>query len=182
MVQPQQPDDVKLICGMISAEVGLFGDAAEKLAAAFGPIDLESEVMDFNFTHYYDEEMGCPLYRRFLAFEPLVSPDVLIEAKCLTNALESAFAAGSGAGPARRINLDPGYITSAKLVLASMKNFSHRIYLGRGVYGEVTLMWRKGRWQALPWTFPDYASGAYHGFLTEARRCLSRGGVKESVS
>ena len=181
MVQPRQPGDVKLICGMISAEVGLFADAAKKLAAAFGPIDLESEVMDFNFTHYYDEQMGCPLYRRFLAFERLVSPDVLVKAKCRTNALESAFTT-AGAGPARRINLDPGYIASAKLVLASMKDFSHRIYLGRGVYGEITLTWRNGRWQSLPWTFPDYASGAYHEFLTKARRRLGRGGAKESVS
>jgi hypothetical protein len=80
----------------------------------------------------------------------------------------------------RPINLDVGYITPAKLVLASMKNFSHRIYLRDGVYGEVTLLYRGRRWEALEWTFPDFASGRYDAFLSEARRRLRQEPARES--
>lgn len=169
MAEAPKPPLVKLICGMISSQVRLFNEATRALTEAFGPVDLVSEIMAFDFTHYYDERMGTPLHRRFVAFADLVPADSLIEAKRKTNAIEADFARRSRQGPARPINLDPGYVESAKLVLASMKNFSHRIYLGRGVYAEVTLMYHKGRWVASPWTFPDFASQRYHPFLTEAR-------------
>jgi len=139
---------------------------------AFGPAELPSEVMNFDFTHYYDQEMGSPLYRRFVGFRDLIDPARLVEAKLTTNALECDFAGRSAGEPLRPINLDPGYVEPAKLVLASMKNFSHRIYLDQGVFAEVTLMYQKGRWQPLPWTFPDYASGRYDPFLTDARSRL----------
>jgi hypothetical protein len=161
---------VKLICGMISSRRELFDAAAEALARALGPIDHTSDVMPFDFTHYYDDEMGSPLYRRFVSFAEPVAADVLAEAKLRTNALEADFARRFGPVPRRPVNLDPGYVEPAKLVLASMKNFSHRVYLGRGVHAEVTLMYRHGRWEPLAWTFPDYASGRYDAFLTAARR------------
>lgn len=167
MAQASVPTSVKMICGMIGSQRPLFDAARERLIGLFGPVDMESEIMDFDFTHYYDREMGSPLFRRFVSFEQLITGDALVEAKRRTNEMEAQFAAAGG--PARPINLDPGYIESSKLVLASMKNFSHRIYLGRGVYAEVTLMYHKGRWDALPWTFPDYASGRYNPFLTAAR-------------
>lgn len=170
MAEASSPPKVKLICGMISARRELFDTAAECLARHFGPADVVSDVMDFDFTHYYDEKMGLPLYRKFIAFDALISPETLIDVKCLTNQLEREFATAAKGQPARPINLDPGYIESSKLILASMKNFSHRIYLNRGVYAEVTLMYHKGEWCPLKWTFPDYASPRYHGFLTEARR------------
>lgn len=173
MAEPMHSPRVKLICGMISGRVELFDEAARALEGVFGPVDVASEVLDFDFTHYYDGEMGSPLYRRLVGFERLVGPEELVEVKLATNALECDFASRAGAGSAPRpINLDPGYVDSAKLVLASMKDFSHRIYLGRGVFAEVTLMFRKGFWEKLPWTFPDYGSGRYDSFLTAARRRL----------
>jgi len=180
MAEATQPPAVKLICGMISAEVGLFDEALGPLEKAFGPVETHSAVMDFDFTRYYDQEMGWPLFRRFVGFRDLIDPAALVEAKLTTNALERDFAARRGGEPPRPINLDPGYVEFSKLVLASMKNFSHRLYLNRGVFAEVTLMYRKGRWQALPWTFPDYASGRYDAFLTEARSRLGQAiGKKE---
>lgn len=176
MAEVTQPPEVKLICGMISANVALFDEARDALIRVFGSADVVSEVMDFDFTHYYDREMGSPLFRRFLGFAEPIAPEALVEAKLMTNALECDFAARRGGSPARPINLDPGYIEHSKLVLASMKNFSHRIYIGRGVYAEVTLMYHKGRWDALPWTFPDFASPRYHDFLTAARGRLKAGG------
>ena len=172
MAKAAEPLPVKLICGAIYSADGLFGQARAMLEQAFGPIDLQSPTMAFDFTDYYAEQMGGDLLRRFVSFRQLVNPGVLSSAKARTNEIEAEFARRCGGVPARPINLDPGYITEANLVLASMKNFSHRIYLGGGVYGEVTLMYHKGRWQKLPWTFPDYASGRYDDFLTKARQLL----------
>lgn len=171
MAEAREPDPVKLICGMIAGDASLFGEAAEMLTAAYGELDDQSEVTDFDFTHYYDSEMGSPLYRRFISFRWLVPPEALADVKVMTNDIEQKFAAKAGGSPERPINLDPGYVALPNLVLASMKNFSHRIYLGRGVFGEVTLMWHDG-WEPLAWTFPDYAGERYHDFLTAARSRL----------
>ena len=69
----------------------------------------------------------------------------------------------------RPINLDPGYLASSKLVLASTKDYSHRTYLKKGIYAEVTLKYAKGAFEPLPWTFPDYRSKGYIDFFTETR-------------
>ena len=170
MAQAGPAPKVKLICGMISSRESLFCQAQALLADRLGPCDIVSEVMDFDFTHYYDQEMGSPLYRRFVSFAGLRDADVLADAKLATNEMEQSFA--SAGGPQRPINLDPGYIEKSKLVLASMKNFSHRICLGRGVFAEVTMFYRHGTWEPLPWTFPDYASGRYFPFLGQVRASL----------
>ncbi|MCD4825308.1 MAG: DUF4416 family protein [Phycisphaerae bacterium] len=176
-----QPDKVKLICGMISASESLLAEAQERLAAAYGPADIVSETWQFDFTDYYEEQMGANLLRRFVAFEWLIDPGELADIKRATNALEDEFAAAGGGDVSRPINLDPGYIAPSKLILASMKDFSHRIYLGGGVYAEITLMWRSG-WQSLAWTFPDYGSGRYDEFLTDARTRLGEQIKEERIS
>ncbi len=180
VAEVSEPAMVKLICGMISAREELFDLAVERLAQSFGRVDLTSQIMDFDFTHYYDDQMGCPLYRKFVAFERLVAPDFLVDAKHQTNALEREFAGEAGGVPQRPINLDVGYVEPSKLVLGSMKNFSHRIYLSRGVYAEITLLAHKDRWEALGWTFPDYASGRYHAFLTSVKERLKEQSLRES--
>ena len=158
---------------MISSRRDWLDAAAEALERAFGAVDEASETMDFDFTHYYDEQMGSPLVRRFVSFAEARPPDTLVEAKLRTQAIEADFAGRFGGALARPINLDVGYVESSKLVLASMKNFSHRVYLGRGVYAEVTMLYRHGRWEPLPWTFPDYASGRYDAFLGAVRERLA---------
>ena len=181
MAEAQEADTVKLICGMISARAELFDRAAEALADAFGPVDLTSEIMPFDMTDYYEPQMGPGLLRRFVSFAEPFSPAALVEAKLRTNAIEADFASRRGAdAPARPINLDPGYVAPSKLVLASMKDFSHRIYVRDGVYAEVTLLYRKGLWEALEWTFPDFAGGRYDAFLTAARTRLAAKAGEES--
>lgn len=175
MAQPSDPPKVKLICGLLTAEPALLDEAIRRLGEALGPVDLVSDIMDFAATRYYEAEMGAPLYRRFAAFRDLVCADALAAAKRTTNDIEAKLAAASPIpGVARPVNIDPGYVEPSKLVLASMKNFAHRIYLGRGVYAEVTLLYRDGAWRSLPWTFPDFASGRYFPFLDEARGGLGR--------
>ena len=169
MARPAPPDDVKFLCGMLSGTAELFEEALGPLTEVLGPIEGVSETWDFVWTHYYDAEMGPNLLRRFVSFARPASPEQLADAKCATNAIEADLARRHPSAAARPINLDVGYVTLAKLVLASMKNFAHRIYLGRGVYAEITLQYRKGRWESLHWTFPDYASGTYDAFLTEVR-------------
>jgi len=176
MAKAYKPPAVKFICGMICGEVAMFDRAAAALAEALGPVEAVGEVLDFDFTHYYDQQMGSPLYRRFVSFAGPHRPDFLAEAKVRTNAIEAELAAARPAvGPPRPINLDVGYVEAPKLVLASMKNFSHRIYLRDGVYGEITLMFRHGRWEPLPWTFPDFRSGRYDAFLSTVRDSLPAG-------
>ena len=173
MTVESQPDKVKLICGMISADVDLFTEACEMMVGHFGPIDIFSEVIDFDFTEYYNRQMGSPLFRKFVSFERLISPDQLAAAKRVTNSIEGVFATRPGVEVSRPVNLDPGYIAPSKLVLASMKDFSHRIALDGGVFGEITLLY-KGNWQSLQWTFPDYGSRRYDRFLTDVRERLAK--------
>ena len=173
MATPSEPAPVKLICGMISAKKDLFDQAAAAMSDSFGPVDIVSEVTDFDLTDYYYDQMGRWLYRKFVSFAGLVNPGSLARIKLRTNEIEADFARRAG-GPTRPVNLDPGYLDESKLVLATTKNHSHRIYLGQGIYAEVTLLYRRGRWQSLGWTYPDYASGRYDAFLTAARDSLRR--------
>ena len=165
MGEPRQPLAVKLVMPMLSREPGLFQLAARSLSHHFGPTDYQSPALPFGHTTYYEEEFGCGLLRQFIAFRELIDPDRLAQIKLLTNGLEQQWSeAGS-----RRINLDPGYISASKLVLATTKNHGHRIYLGRGIYAEVTLTYRDKDFRPWPWTYPDYRTESYLAILRAIR-------------
>jgi hypothetical protein len=164
------PDAVKVICGFIFSGQTVLQHAVERLQVRLGVIDVFSEIFPFTHTDYYDGEMGSDLGRVFVAFERLIRCEQLPEIKILTNGLEENLAINSAGRLKRRINIDPGYLEASKLVLASTKNFSHRIYLGRGIYGEVTLQYRGSRFEPLPWTYPDYQDPHVLDFLKRARR------------
>lgn len=173
MAEALPPQPVKLLVGMIAGRPDWLDAAVEMLAADHGQADIVSPDMPFDFTDYYADQMGENLLRRFVSFGRLVSPGDLASIKRRTNALESELA-NRFAGPSRPVNLDPGYVEPGKLVLASAKNFAHRIFLADGIYAEVTLRYRHGRWESWPWTFPDYASGRYDAFLEAVRTELKR--------
>jgi len=160
---------------MLSAHAEIFGQAEERLARDFGPVDLKSEFLPFDFTNYYQPQMGGPLKRYFISFKNPIDPGELAAIKLHTNEVEAEFAALEKWPVERPVNLDPGYITPSKLVLATAKGYSHRVYLSDGIYGEVTLMWRKGAFQDLPWTYPDYRTAAYKDFFTRVRERLLAG-------
>jgi len=170
---PRPHPPVCLTVGMLSAFPVLFERAAALLADRFGPVSRESEVFDFDFTAYYEPQMGKGIKRRFLAFERLVMPERLAEIKLWTNRLERRLAGPEFPVP-RPVNLDPGYLTPSKLVLATTKDRSHRLYLGRGIYAEVTLQYEKGRFAPLPWTYPDYRTEGYAKFFEAVRADLIR--------
>lgn len=152
--------------------------AAEQLQQRYGPIALDSPRFDFADTDYYQPSMGPELKKQLLAFADLRDPTELVEIKLVANALELEYAAMAGQPEPRPLNLDPGYLTLAKLVLASTKDHAHRIYVDRGIYAEVTLSFKHGAWQSAEWTFPDYRRPDYHRFLVHCRdfyRQQSRG-------
>ena len=168
----RQPEPVKLFVGMLSAYQAAFADAEAQLVEAFGPVDLRSDLFAHAFTEYYRDEMGHPLVRRFISFANRVSPDALPAAKRLTNEIEARMAATGEWPVVRPMNLDPGYIAPAKLILGSTKDFSHRIHLTQGIYAEVTLLYAHGQWRELPWTYPDFRTREYHDFFTAVRARL----------
>jgi hypothetical protein len=170
MGQIRTPDPVKLICGFIFADQDVLQQAVERLQVRLGNIDQHSEIFPFTHTSYYRQEMGVELGRLFVAFERLIRCEQLPEIKILTNGLEENLARQTVSGKKRRINIDPGYLEASKLILASTKNFSHRVYLGRGIYAEVTLQYRGNNFEPLPWTYPDYQDIKVLDFLRRARR------------
>lgn len=142
--------------------------------AAWGPVAIASPAFNFCETDYYQETMGAGLLKTFFVFAELCDPAELAANKLQSNQWEAEYAERGDSGTSRPLNLDPGYITSAKLVLASTKDHAHRIYLSRGIYAEVTLHYRDRRWQHHPWTFPDYRRADYQQFFLEARDYLRR--------
>lgn len=172
MAEPREVQPVALVVGMLSAFPETFAAAESDLAAEWGPVALRSEVMPHEFTDYYAVEMGGPLKRLFVAFERWIDPGQLAAIKLRTNAIERRIA-DLGRWPVTRpVNLDPGYIAPSKLVLASCKDYTHRIYLGQGVYAETTLGYTGGRWQSYGWTYPDYRTAQYQAFFDRVRRDL----------
>ena len=160
-----EPQPVKLIASLLTGDPALLAGVKEALSEAFGPIDFESELLPFDHTDYYAPEFGPGLQRQIVTFEPLVSPADLPAIKCQTNELEWTWAHHDR----RQVNIDPGYVSLGKLVLASTKNHAHRLYLGQGVYGEGTLTYQQGHFRPWPWTYPDYASAPYCAMFERIR-------------
>ncbi len=169
--------DAKLICGLIARPADL--SAAEKLLSrSFGGADTRSEVIDFTFTDYYEEEMGKNLARRWMSFQRDFTQSEIVRTKLKTIGLERELAYPDGR---RSVNFDPGYVTASKLVLASTKDFSHRIYLWGGIFAEVTLVFEHGSFVPLRWTYPDYRTNTALSYFKDVRK-LFLGAESEASS
>ena len=163
----KEPLPVKRFTAVIFSDYASMVRAKQKLEKAFGKIDGESETFNFsNFSSYYEKEMGPSLTKFFVTFEKLVDPSLLAEDKLTTATIELELKDSRGG---RRVNIDPGHLSAANLVLATSKNFVHRIYLRDGVYAEVTLRFIKKRFEPLPWTYRDYRTDASLEFFKKAR-------------
>lgn len=169
MASIKDPQKVLPIVGFIFIEGFTIDSVLTELKKDIGDIVLKSEALPFTHTHYYNEEMGDRLTRRWLVFEKLLVPDRIVQLKLRTNEIEKNYLNERGG---RKVNIDPGLLSLSNLVLASTKNHSHRIYLGRGIYGEVTLIYKNHCFRPLEWTYPDYREKTALDFFCEARKLL----------
>ena len=158
-----------LIVAMVSRYADALTWSIEQLTKMHGVVAMESPVYDFVETEYYQKTMGDDLKKQFVAFEQLVSPEAIVAAKINSNDLEVEFAASHDHPEDRPVNLDPGYISEAKLVLATTKDRDHRLYLFDGIFAEVTLHYRSKAWCSSRWTYPDYQREDFQEFFTRCR-------------
>ncbi len=161
----EKPRKVNLISSVIFREEDAFKKARDFLEDKFGGIDYISPLLPFNFTDYYNEEMGSPLFRYILSFSNLFDPEGIYKVKLITNSFERETSRDGK----RIVNIDPGYVSLNQLVLFTTKNYAHRIYLGEGIYADLTLIYRKGTFHPLPWTYPDYGSEEYIKMFNKIR-------------
>ena len=166
------PKPVKLIIGILASNYQCLHTAADSLSDKFGKIDLSSEVWPFDQTDYYKEQTGPRILRQFVSIKRLIDPGILAKIKHQTNKLEQKLAKKLALPLSRPVNLDPGIIEPSKLVLATTKNYSHRIYIGKNMYAEVTLIFDKGSWQPQAYTYPDYRQQCYFDFFDKVRTRL----------
>ena len=157
----------KLFCGLLFSDIGVVEDLLGVLKPRFGDAELRSGSFSFNDTDYYREEMGADILREYIVFSKLIDPGALAEIKLFTNKVEADFA--DKALGARRVNIDPGLISPAKIMLATTKDYAHRVPLARGIYCEVTLSFKEKSFGPLAWTYPDYKRQLTIDFFNKAR-------------
>lgn len=148
------PDRAMLFCSILHNPDAPLIQTLQKLIGEFGEMALETEPLEFTYTDYYRHEMGHPLYRVMTAFSELIERDCLPEIKTKTNEIEDLYRQDGK----RLINIDPGLLTLENICLATTKPYSHRLYLGKGIWAEITLIYKGSSYQKLAWTYPDYAS------------------------
>lgn len=169
----REPRQVSPLVTLLASRTAWLDAARVPLEALLGPVALQSEDFPFAKTAYYTPSMGEGLLRRFYYFNTRSDPGLLADWKLKCNAMEEDLASQLGAGrdgvPIRPVNIDPGYIDGSKFVLASTKDFAHRIYLRDGIFAEITLGYREEKWESYFFTFPDFKTGIYFPFLTQAR-------------
>jgi hypothetical protein len=171
---------VKLIFGLLVNSEDYFDKIERRLTYDFGDIDRFSPVIPFNYTNYYADEMGEILYRKWIAMSDLIYEYELAETKLHTNNLELLYKPESSNG--RSVNIDPGIIMLDKLVLATTKNYSHRIFIGDGIYGEVTLNYKKNNgFLPNPWTYPDYKDENNLLFFNMVREDLKKQYAEQEI-
>lgn len=168
MSRPREPQPAKLIVGLLFRDFDIRERALIALEEQFGPLDWISEAKSFVYTSYYESEMGPGIYRQTASFNRLVPPTDLVDIKLATNRLEDDFSRDGG----RQINIDPGLLSEERVILATGKNYTHRIHLRGGIYADLTLIYQAGSYQVLPWTYPDYRDPLLLHFFNALRRKL----------
>lgn len=166
MSEPGKPQPAKLVISMFMHDRQTVSPVIGDLCTEFGPLDMISPWMRFHHTEYYKAEMGAPLNRRMVVFRKLIEQQELADIKHLTNRIEGRYAESGR----RRVNIDPGYLLAERFVLATGKNYSHRIFIGKGIYADLTLIYYSGGYQPLEWTYPDYREDRMRNYLNATRR------------
>ncbi len=171
---PREPKPAKYFIALLSSNHEYLNGVENDLVSVFGPIDCRSQTLYWEVSQFYEKEMGPKLLRRFVSFQPLQSPEKLAEVKLATQELEEKHRNPWMQPSGRRVNLDPGYLEAGKVVLASTKNASQRIYLRSGIYAEATLLYYEGGFHGCSYTYPDYLWPETLAFLTSLRSIYLR--------
>ncbi len=160
---------VKLIIGFIFKDEAVLAKTEHLLERHFGEVDLRTKILPFYHTDYYKKEFGLDLRRQFISFKKLIPAEQLPKIKIITNKLEAKFSKNK----LREINIDPGYLDLAKLVLASTKNYVHRLYLNKGIFAEMALFYRDKTFKPWEWTYADYRTQEYIDIFNQIREIYS---------
>jgi hypothetical protein len=168
MSLPKEPHPAKLVIRFLFSDYGVQLHVLDVLAVDFGPMDFLSSPGDFPYTSYYEDEMGRGIRRQTAAFLHLVGQETLPDIKLRTNEIEALFLQNGK----RQVNIDPGILSMERLVLATGKNFIHRIYLREGIYADLSLIYREGAYRPLSWTYPDYREPEFLHHLEVLRKKL----------
>lgn len=161
---------VKLVVGFIFQKESILSQAESILVKCFGKIDFASPILPFTHTAYYEKEFDKDLKRKFIGFQKLIPPQQLSKIKITTNKIEERLSGLRG----RLINIDPGYLNLAKLILASTKDYKHRVYLNNGIYAEVTLFYQDKSFRFWEWTYPDYKTIGYIEIFNQIRKIYAQ--------
>ncbi len=158
MSNPELPPKALLFSGFIYKDEEFFENFKEELKNIWGNFLEESQKFNFDITKYYYKELGCPLFRKFILFEKILEdPSLIVDIKFQSFELEKKY---SFEGK-RKVNIDPGYLNNFQVVISTFKKFSHRIYLGKGVYAHLEYIYKSKSPQPLPWTYPDFLQEDY---------------------
>jgi len=162
------PEPALLVMGVLVSSEEALEEAESRTESVFGPLLQRTTPISFErFTSYYETEMGTGLLRSYWVFVERIVRGALVEAKLTTNRIEREMSIGNK----RCVNLDPGLLTPESLVMATTKPYSHRVYLSKGIYGELAYMFRKdGGVDLLPWTYPDYRKSVAMDFFSRIRK------------
>jgi len=165
MGKPKKAEKKKLIAGIIYKDAEILKKAETQLVGRFGPIDCKSSEFPFVYTSYYEKEMGLNLKRKFIAFKQLIEIEKAYKVKLITNKLEHKLSLNKN----RAINIDPGYISLSKLVLLTTKDYAHRVYLGGGIFGDLTMSFKEHSFHPGQYTYPDYRAKQCISFFNSIR-------------
>ena len=165
MSTPKKPVPAKLVVGLFMKDKEIFNEIFPTLEEKLGESDIVSQWFNFDYTDYYKKEMGTKLFRRVIVFKELVEQEELAQIKNFTNSIEKKYELDGN----RKVNIDPGYMLPSRFILATGKDYSHRIYIGKKIYADLTLMFKNGDFHTLEWTYPDYAARDMRDFLLKVR-------------
>ncbi|MBD3421563.1 MAG: DUF4416 family protein [Chitinivibrionales bacterium] len=175
MGQTKRPSPGQLFMAVLYTATADIASVNDALIQAYGRAQFEHGPISFHFSDYYTQEMGTGLLKKYLLFDTYIDRESIAECKLKTNRMEESYRRQGR----RTVNLDPGYLTLDKLVLATTKDFFHRIYLGTGIHAEVTLHYRRNKYRYFSWTYPDYREPQFLAFLKKARSTLERSHRRE---
>jgi hypothetical protein len=156
---------VKLVVSLIYKDKDRMEIAEKRLNKLYGPEEPLEKTLPFDYTDYYTAEFGGPLTRKMLCFKIPVGIEGIAKIKLASNAIEDKLKVDGK----RTVNIDPGYVTEAKLALLTTKDYTHRVYIGKNIFAEVTLHFKNGSFRAWPWTYPDYSTPEMIGYFNAVR-------------